>query len=39
MGVPYLCNDWGLRLGTWAKENVAPVLASESASLLPGIPA
>jgi len=36
MSAPYVCSDWGL--GTWAKGSVALILASESASLLPGIP-
>jgi len=33
--MPYLCNDRGYELETWAKEGVASVLASESASTLP----
>jgi len=35
--VPYLCNDGASVPGTSAKESVAPVLASESTSSLPGI--
>jgi len=37
-GVPNLCNYGASGLGIWIKGSVAPVLASESTSSLPGSP-